>query len=97
MIEKIFDKRSVKWSTDAQFNLLLINSVANHANQMLARRGWISLNDVYTLLGFPLEIEAQIIGWKIGGFVEFECEECEDHDRIKIKFKIFAVSVIRKF
>lgn len=88
MIEKIFDKRSVKWSTDAQFNLLLINSVANHANQMLARRGWISLNDVYTLLGFPLEIEAQIIGWKMGtGFVEFECEECEDHDRIKIKFK----------
>lgn len=90
MIEKIFDKRSVKWSTDAQFNLLLINRVANYANQMLARRGWISLNDVYTLLGFPLEIEAQIVGWKMGtcyDFVEFECEECEDHDRIKIKFK----------
>lgn len=89
MFEKIFDKNSVKWSDDAHFNLMLIDGALNHANKMLARRGWISLNDVYTLLGFPLEIEAQVIGWKIGScsdFVTFECVE-DGSDRIKIIFK----------
>jgi len=89
MLEKIFDKNSVKWTDDAQFNLMLINSVLNYANNLLARRGWISLNDVYTLLGFPLEIEAQIIGWKsgtIGEFVDFECIE-DGTDQVKIIFK----------
>ena len=60
-------------------------------NDRLITLGWISLNEVYDLLGFPRELEAQVLGWKFTGkkdgeLIEFETIE-ESGSRIRIIFK----------
>ena len=44
---------------------MIVNHNQNYANDFLQCNGWISLNDVFKLFGFPLTLEGQIIGWKI--------------------------------
>lgn len=62
---KIVDKNCIEgWSDDSWYNLMIINHVVSKANDMLRIRGWISLNEVYLWLGLPLELNAQIVGWK---------------------------------
>lgn len=70
---------------------MFINSNLCWMNERLEILGWISLNEVYESLGFPRELEAQVLGWKITdkkdrGFIEFETIE-ESGSRIKIIFK----------
>lgn len=91
MIEKIFDESCSGWCRDVKSSLMFINSNLCWMNERLENLGWISLNEVYDSLGFPRELEAQVLGWKITGeknrgFIEFETIE-ESGSRIKIIFK----------
>ena len=91
MYEKIFDDCCYGWSRDVRSNLMFINSNLHWMNDRLITLGWISLNEVYESLGFPRELEAQVLGWKFTGkkdgeLIEFETIE-ESGSRIRIIFK----------
>lgn len=91
MYEKTFDESCTGWSKDTKVSLMFINSNLQWMNDRLKILGWISLNEVYDSLGFPRELEAQVLGWKYTGekdreLIEFETIE-ESGSRIKIVFK----------
>ena len=91
MYEKIFDEHCFGCKKDTKYNLMFITNNLHYINDKLMILGWISLNEVYDLLGFPRDLEAQVVGWKITGEkdgeqIEFETIE-EDGSRIKIIFK----------
>lgn len=54
---------SVEWKNDSASNLFFLKSQQNYANDLLHVRGWVSLNDVYEMLGFDRIPEGQVIGW----------------------------------
>lgn len=91
MVEKIFDRECLAWKNNAQYCIRFITRNIVFANDKLRIRGWISLNDVYDLLGLPRELEAQIIGWKFTGEKNHECIEFEtieeQNSSIRIIFK----------
>ena len=62
---KIFDRNCSPWTNDQDYNIMVIKCMERHVNDKLRILGWISLNEVYDLLGFPRELEAQNVGWKI--------------------------------
>lgn len=47
-----------------------INMIQNECNDILRRRGFMTLNEVYYKLGLPLTEEGQHVGWVRGGFVD---------------------------
>ena len=91
MYEKTFDDCCSGWCRDVRNNLMFINRNLHWMNDRLITLGWISLNEVYESLGFPRELEAQVLGWKFTGkkdreLIEFETIE-ESGSRIRIIFK----------
>lgn len=76
MIEKIyikmFDKNNPKWCDNRGRNVWTVKNAEDYINDRLRILGWVSLNDVYDLLGFQRELEAQVIGWKISDVSDYE-------------------------
>lgn len=70
---------------------MMVRQAEIYINDKLRITGWVSLNEVYETLGFPRELEAQIVGWKISNvndyqhYVEFGIFPQEEFD-IKIVF-----------
>ena len=78
----IFDNRNRYWNTDRKYNLLFIRHTEHYTNEMLAKNGWLSLNDIYGYFGLPKIIEAQVFGWRYSaGYDEqLACVRFDVHD-----------------
>jgi hypothetical protein len=63
MYARIFDEWNPLWSEVPNANQYLIQSVENHANQKLRVHGYVTLNDVYDMLGFDRTKAGQLVGW----------------------------------
>lgn len=85
---KIFDEGNEYYEKDADYNLCFLRAQQAYANDLLTSRGYLFLNDVYEMLGFPRTKAGQVVGWlKQGttgdGFVDFgiyelDCEKKRD-------------------
>ena len=60
---KIFDESNSNWSRNPVTNLTFLRAQQNYANDKLRADGYLFLNDVYEMLGFPRTTEGQIVGW----------------------------------
>lgn len=60
---KCFDESCAGWSKDPEFNLIFIRRQQDYANEVLTKRGYIFLNEVYKMLGFQATKAGQIVGW----------------------------------
>ena len=60
---RIFDEANINWSRKPSDNLTFIKSQQCFANDKLRAEGFLFLNDVYQMLGFPRTSEGQIVGW----------------------------------
>ena len=60
---KIFEATNNNWSPNPATNLYWLRSQQNYANEKLQAEGYLFLNDVYQMLGFPRTSEGQIVGW----------------------------------
>ena len=60
---RIFDETNELWVNDAEQNLMLIKNAQCLANNALRRKGYLWLNEVYELLGFPASGAGQVVGW----------------------------------
>lgn len=60
---KIFDKFNPNWESSPEYNMLFLKAQQNYANDLLRAKGYLFLNDVYEMLGFPRTIAGQSVGW----------------------------------
>lgn len=95
MYEKIFDDSCIGWSRDTRHSMMFITSQLYYANDKLRILGWMSLNEVYDLLGFPRELEAQVIGWKFTGEKDNECIEIETIEEQGSSIKIIFKNIVK--
>lgn len=60
---RIFDEYNPNWSNVPNQNQYFVQSVQNHANDLLRVKGKVYLNDVYDMLGIDREEFGQVVGW----------------------------------
>lgn len=58
-----FDQTNSMWTNQSGENRFLIANSQNYFNDLLNRRGYVFLNEVYTHLGFQPVPEGQTMGW----------------------------------
>lgn len=71
---RVFDDANNEWTKDPTYNLHFLKSQQTVANQIFKDRGYIFLNEVYTMLGFDPVPFGQLVGWMKGigdDFVDF--------------------------
>jgi hypothetical protein len=60
---RIYDDGNPGWAKDPQTNLTFLKYQQAAATQILKSQGYLFLNDVYEMLGFPKTKEGQVAGW----------------------------------
>lgn len=61
---RCFDEVNSKfWERNADMNHLFLRSEQNYANERLRLRGFLTLNEVYERLGFPVTKAGACVGW----------------------------------
>lgn len=60
---RVFDERSPKWINVKEADKLFLKVQERYANDLLKARGYLFLNDVYDILGFPRTAIGQVVGW----------------------------------
>lgn len=60
---RIFDPANFNWSKSPGSNISFLKTQQSFANNKLRSEGFVFLNDVYEMLGFPRTSEGQIVGW----------------------------------
>jgi len=59
-----FDKEnSGQWTPDIWYNRRFLEGIERNMNDILKRRGWLMLNEVYERLGFEQTDYGQLVGW----------------------------------
>ena len=61
---RFFEESSDQWKKDSEYNLMFLRQQQDYANELLQKRGYLFLNDVYSMLGIPKTKAGQIVGWK---------------------------------
>ena len=60
---RFFDRGNQDWDDDPDIRRLFLEAKERTANMMLENRGYLLLNDVYKLLGFPPTRAGYVVGW----------------------------------
>lgn len=60
---RVFDECNRNWSPNPAANLKFLRDQQVFANQKLISQGYLFLNDVLTMLGFPAVPDGQVVGW----------------------------------
>lgn len=72
---KFFDESSSSWERNPERNLFFISCQQRWCNDLLHRRGFLFLNEVYTTLGLPMTTAGSVVGWTMyengDNFVDF--------------------------
>ena len=86
---KIWYEGNPGWSKDPEFNLMYLKKQQAYATDLLKAQGYLFLNDVYEILGYPRTAAGQQIGWiydekhPIGdNFVDFGIYDIHDEQKI---------------
>lgn len=60
---RIFDEYCVGWEKNAEINKSFLLQQQSYANRKLQEQGYLFLNDVYEMLGYPKTAAGQVVGW----------------------------------
>ena len=60
---RIYDDGNIGWTKDPQANFTFLKCQQTAATQRLKKQGYLTVNDVYEMLGFPKTKEGQVAGW----------------------------------
>lgn len=60
---KCFDESCPGWTKDPEANLIFLKMQQHNATKRLQYEGYLFLNDVYDMLGFPRTAAGQTVGW----------------------------------
>lgn len=97
-VEASFDKKNRNWSRTYGHNRMFLQAQQGYANVTLADRGFLTLNEVYEMLGLPLTEPGALTGWVGDVEVDFG-EEADmppiDKASITLRFNINSDNVFR--
>lgn len=86
---RFFDDGCTGWCKDAEANKIFLIAQEHYANELLRKKGYLFLNDVYDMLGIPETKAGQIVGWiyneenPVGdNYVDFGLDELRNVDFI---------------
>lgn len=60
---RFFDEACSGWTKDPELNLMFLKRQQSYANDLLQRRGYLFLNEVYDMIGIPRTKAGQVVGW----------------------------------
>lgn len=60
---RFFDASCPDWSNDPECDLSYLKQQERYCNDLLQKKGYLFLNDVYDILGFPRTKIGQVVGW----------------------------------
>lgn len=60
---RCFDVGTIGWTKDPERNMTFLKLQQSVANERLQRRGYLFLNEVYDMFGYPHTTAGQIVGW----------------------------------
>lgn len=58
-----FNEKSPVWTKDWERNKMFLLLQQQYANEKLKARGYLFLNEVYDMVGFPRTKAGQVVGW----------------------------------
>jgi hypothetical protein len=61
---RLFDSKNINWNHDKDLNEYFLSVIHQWCLDKVARKGWLTLNEVYVCLGFHPTPEGAVIGWK---------------------------------
>lgn len=62
---RFFEESSDQWKKDAEYNLMFLRNQQDYANEVLRHKGYLFLNEVYSMLGIPKTKAGQVVGWRL--------------------------------
>lgn len=90
-----YDESCFGWTINRKYNLMFLNAQKNYFNELLRKRGYLFLRDVYEGLGIPITKESCIVGWVFGenniigdNYVEFIYDKDDESACILIDFNV---------
>lgn len=98
-VEVLFGMKNPNWSSTYGYNRLFLQAQQNWANQLLAARGFLTLNEVFDMLTLPKTEQGALAGWVNDGKIEVDFGEEADApppgNTIKLQFNINSSNVFR--
>ena len=92
---RFFDESCVNWTKDRNYNVMFLKMQERNFNDLLRKKGYLFLGDVYEMIGIPITKDSCIVGWiyeehnKIGdNFVKFIYDENDESACILIDFNV---------
>ena len=84
-IARVFDETCLGWQSNAEQNYWFLTRRRAEAQERLEREGFLFLNDVYKMLGFPMTQAGQVLGWLRDsedgdGYISFGIQENLDDE-----------------
>lgn len=75
---RFFDDGCAGWEKNSEYNLMFLRAQQQWANDLLIKRGYVFLNEIYRALGIPETEAGQVVGWiydpenpEIDSFIDF--------------------------
>lgn len=85
---RCFDETCTGWSKDAEYNFIFLKHKQAEANDILQRRGYLFLNEVFDMIGMQRSVIGQTAGWiydevaPVGdNFVDFGIFDLHDENK----------------
>jgi hypothetical protein len=96
-VEISFDTGNKNWSRSYGNNRLFLQANQNWANQLLAARGFVTLNEVFDMLSLPQTEGGATTGWAGNIEVDFgdEADIPPPGNSIKLSFNVNSTNVFR--
>ena len=60
---RFFNEGCAPWTNDPELNKMFLRQQEKYATELLKKRGYLFLNEVYDMLGLPRSKAGQIVGW----------------------------------
>ena len=96
---RYFGETSIGWCKDPELNKVFLLHQQNYANELLKSRGYLFLNEVFDMLGFPRTQVGQLCGWvydlenPIGdNFVSFGLYDAANHEDVVRDTNVFRLN-----
>lgn len=84
----LFHEGNPNWNRTAEFNVIFLRVQQNIMNELLNRKGFVLLNDVYDALGFERTSAGAVVGWVAkdrggkDGYIDFGIWDPQDASRV---------------
>lgn len=60
---RVYDSGNIGWTKDPHANKTFLMQQQRYCNELLQKKGYLFLNDVYELLGYARTAYGQVVGW----------------------------------